>query len=96
MDNSGVLSDALHRFAELPFPVEVELGNLTLSIGEVFDLSEGMVLATDHPDGAPFMLRAGGAELASVEVVVVRDTLSVRVRDMLQKAKPGTVANGTN
>jgi flagellar motor switch/type III secretory pathway protein FliN len=92
MDNA----DALQRFAELPFPIEVELGNLTLSIGEIFDLSEGMVLATSHPEGAPFALRAGGAELATVEVMVVRDSIAVRVRDMLQKAKPGTGANGTN
>jgi flagellar motor switch/type III secretory pathway protein FliN len=92
MDNA----DALQRFAELPFPIEVELGKLTLSIGEIFDLSEGMVLATGHPEGAPFTLRAGGAELASVEVMVVRDSLAVRVRDMLQKAKPDTGANGTH
>jgi flagellar motor switch/type III secretory pathway protein FliN len=92
MDNS----DVLQRFAELPFPIEVELGNLTLTIGEIFGLSEGMVLATDHPDGAPFTLRAGGAELASVEVVVIRNSLSVRVRSMLQKANTGSGANGTN
>jgi flagellar motor switch/type III secretory pathway protein FliN len=92
MDNS----DVLQRFAELPFPIEVELGNLTLTIGEIFDLSEGMILKTDHSDGAPFTLRAGGAELASVEVVVVRDSLSVRVRNMLQKANPGVGTNGTN
>lgn len=79
----------LQRFAELPFPVEVELGNLTLTIGEIFDLSEGMILQTDHPDGAPFTLRAGGAELASVEVVVIRNSLSVRVSSMLQKPKQG-------
>jgi flagellar motor switch/type III secretory pathway protein FliN len=85
MDNSEVLQ----RFAELPFPIEVELGNLTLTIQDIFDLSEGAILRTDHPDGAPFTLRAGGAELASVEVVVIRDSLSVRVGSMLQKAKPG-------
>ena len=89
-------SDVLQRFAELPFPIEVELGNLTLTVGEIFGLSEGMLLKTDHPDGAPFTMRAGGAELASVEVVVVRDSLSVRVRNMTQKANPGVGADGTN
>ena len=87
MDNPEVLQ----RFAELPFPIEVEVGNLSLTVGEILDLQEGMVLATDHPAGAPFTLRAGGAELASVEVVVVHDSLSVRVQNlMLLKA------NGTN
>ncbi len=86
MDNSEVLQ----RFAELPFPMEVEIGKLSLTVGEVLELREGTILTTDHPSGAPFTLRAGGAELASVEVVVVRDSLSVRVQSMLQKA------NGTN
>ena len=92
MDNSEVLQ----RFAELPFPIEVELGKLTLTIGEIFDLSEDMILATDHPEGAPFTLLAGGAELASVEVVVVQNSLCVRVGSMLQKPNPGAGANGIN
>jgi flagellar motor switch/type III secretory pathway protein FliN len=87
MDNSEVLQ----RFAELPFPIEVEVGNLSLTVGEILELREGMVLETDHPAGAPFTLRAGGAELASVEVVVVHDSLSVRVQNMMLLK-----ANGTN
>jgi len=87
MDNSEVLQ----RFAELPFPIEVEVGNLSLTVGEILELREGMILTTDHPSGAPFTLRAGGAELASVEVVVVRDSLSVRVQNMMSLK-----ANGTN
>jgi flagellar motor switch/type III secretory pathway protein FliN len=92
MDNAEVLQ----RFGELPFPIEVELGNLTLSIGEIFELSEGTILTTDHPSGVPFTLRAGGAELASVEVVVVQNSLSVRVQSMSQKPKTGAGVNGTN
>ncbi len=84
----------LQRFADLPFPVEAELGNLALTIGEIFDLQEGSILRTDHPVGAPFTLRAGGAEVAMVEVVVVSDSLSVRVKNLLPKTKPGV--NGTN
>jgi flagellar motor switch protein FliN/FliY len=87
MDNSEVLQ----RFAELPFPIEVEVGNLSLTVREILELREGMILTTDHPSGAPFTLRAGGAELASVEVVVVRDSLSVRVQNMMSLK-----ANGTN
>jgi flagellar motor switch/type III secretory pathway protein FliN len=92
MDNAEVLQ----RFGELPFPIEVELGNLTLTIGEILELSEGTILTTDHPSGVPFILRAGGAELASVEVVVVQSSLSVRVQSMSQKPKTGAGANGTN
>ena len=89
-------SEVLQRFAELPFPIEVELGKLTLTIGDILALQEGQVLGTDHPDGAPFTMLAGGAELAAVDVVVIGNSLSVRVESMLQKAKQGIGANGTN
>src|SRR5258708_21257522 len=89
-------ADVLQRFGELPFPIEAEVGNLVLTIGEIFALKEGAVLKTDHPVGAPFILRAGGAELAAVEVVVIGESLFVRVKSLTQKAKPGTSANGTN
>lgn len=80
----------LQRFAEVPFPIEVEVGTLSLTVGEIFELREGMVLETDHTAGAPFTLRAGGAELASAEVVVVRNSLSVRVQNMLSPKTNGT------
>ncbi len=89
-------ADVLQRFGDLQFPIEAELGELVLTIGEVFALKEGMVLQTDHPVGAPFTLRAGGAELAAVDVVVIGNSLSVRVKSLAQKEKPGTGANGTN
>lgn len=89
-------SDVLNRFGELPFAIEAELGTMTLTIGEIFELKEGMVLRTDRAAGAPLTLRAGGAELAAVEVVVVGDSISVRVKNLLEKTNPGSGANGTN
>jgi len=91
MDTASVLQ----RFADLPFTVEAELGNLTLSIGEILTLQEGSILRTDHPAGVPFTLRAGGAELAAAEVVVVDDSLSVRVTSLVEKSQPGAT-HGTN
>jgi flagellar motor switch/type III secretory pathway protein FliN len=85
-------SDVLQRFAELPFPIEAEIGTLTLTIGEIFDLKEGTILRTDHPAGAPFILSAGGAALAAVDVVAIGDSLSVRVKNLLDKPKPGVGA----
>jgi flagellar motor switch/type III secretory pathway protein FliN len=88
--------DVLNRFGGLPFAIEVELGTISLPIGEIFDLKEGMVLRTDCPAGEPFTLRAGGAELAAVEVVVIGEALSVRVKNFFDKPTSGAGANGTN
>jgi flagellar motor switch/type III secretory pathway protein FliN len=82
-------SDVLQRFGELPFVVELELGTLSMSIGDIFQLQEGSVLRTDHPAGAPFPLFASNVKLAEAEVIVIDDTVSVRVQKMLQKNGSG-------
>ena len=82
-------SDVLQRFGELPFVVELELGTLSMTIGEIFQLQEGSVLRTDHPAGAPFPLFASNVKLAEAEVIVIDDTVSVRVQKMLQKSGTG-------
>ena len=82
-------SDVLQRFGELPFVVELELGTLSMSIGEIFQLQEGSVLRTDHPAGAPFPLFASNVKLAEAEIIVIDNTVSVRVQKMLQKSGSG-------
>jgi flagellar motor switch/type III secretory pathway protein FliN len=82
-------SDVLQRFGELPFVVELELGTLSLSIGEIFQLQEGSVLRTDHPAGAPFPLFASHVQVAEAEVIMIDNTVSVRVQKMLQKSANG-------
>lgn len=84
-----IAADVLQRFGELPFVVELELGTLSMSIGEIFDLQEGAVLRTDHPAGAPFPLFASGVKLAEAEVIVMDETLSVRVQRMLPNSGNG-------
>jgi flagellar motor switch/type III secretory pathway protein FliN len=82
-------SDVLQRFGELPFVVELELGTLSMTIGDIFKLQEGSVLRTDHPAGAPFPLFASNVKLAEAEIIVIDDTVSVRVQKMLQKNGSG-------
>jgi flagellar motor switch protein FliN len=87
-------SDVLQRFGELPFGVELELGTLALSIREIFEMREGTVLQTEHPAGMPFPLFAGGVHLAEAEVVVINDSVSVRVQKMLQPNPAAGAKNG--
>jgi flagellar motor switch protein FliN/FliY len=82
-------SDVLQRFGDLPFVVELELGTLSMTIGDIFQLKEGSVLRTDHPAGAPFPLFASNVKLAEAEVIVIDNTVSVRVQKMLQKSGTG-------
>ena len=87
--------DALNRFEAIPFPLEADLGSFDLSIREILDLQEGAILRTNHSAKTPLTLRAGGSPIATGEVVVVDDALSVRIINMLQNppsANPGQAA----
>jgi flagellar motor switch/type III secretory pathway protein FliN len=87
-------SQALQRFEDLPFPAEVELGSLVMTIGEIFELHEGAVLRTDHLAGAPVALQVGGVELATADIVVVEDSLSIRITRLSENTKPSSGGNG--
>ena len=88
-------TETLQRFEDLPFPAEVELGSLVMSIGEIFDLRQGAVLRTGHPAGAPVSLHIGGVELAAADVVVMDDSLSVRIVRILEDTKASSGGDGT-
>jgi flagellar motor switch/type III secretory pathway protein FliN len=89
-------SEVLESFAELPFTVEAELGNLSLTIGEILTLQEGTILRTDHPAGTPFKMCVGGAEIASAGALAVGDLLAMRVESLRKIAGSSAETNGTN
>lgn len=82
-------AEVLQRFGDLPYVLELEVGTLAMSIGEIFRLQEGSVLRTDHPAGAPFPLFASNVPLAEAEVIVMDDKVSVRIQKVLQKPSAG-------
>ena len=88
-------AEVLQRFETIPFTLELEVGSLVMTIGEILALQEGAVLRTDHPEGEPFKLRAGGAELATAELVVIENALSARIKHFADTAKLAG-GNGTN
>jgi flagellar motor switch/type III secretory pathway protein FliN len=79
-------TEVLNRFESLPFSLEVEVGVVELSVRDLLDLKPGMVLETKHPAGTPLTLLAGGTPVATAEVVLVEDALSVRVKELLSGA----------
>ena len=89
-------TDVLQRFGELRFPLEVELGSLTLTLGELFEMKTGAILTTDHATRTPFPVRVAGLHLAEAEPVVVDDRLSVRIKRLTTEAKPRRESNGTS
>jgi flagellar motor switch protein FliN/FliY len=87
-------SQVLQRFEDLPFLAEVELGSLVMTIGEIFELREGSVLRTDHPAGAPVALQVGGVDLAAADILVVNDSLSIRITRLSENSKAPSSGHG--
>jgi len=89
-------SEVLQRFGELPFAVELELGSLEMTVRDIFELQEGSIFRTGHPAGVPFALSTGGVQLAEAELVVVDESVSIRVSKLSQNTKATTGRDGTD
>ena len=89
-------SEVLRRYGDLPFTLELELGSLAMTIGEIFDLKEGAVFRTGQPAGRPFTLSTGGVPLGEAELVVVDGSVSIRVSKLSQIMSGAASENGTN
>ena len=66
---------------EIPVEVEVELDRKTMTAREVLDLEEGSVIGTGRSAGENIDLYIGGVLFGSGEIVVIENTLGVRITD---------------
>lgn len=70
--------------ADVDMTVAVELGRTLLRVREVLELAEGSVLALGRPVGAPADVLVNGQPLARGEVVVIDETLGVRITGLVE------------
>jgi type III secretion system YscQ/HrcQ family protein len=81
-------SDALLALLnDVPVAVRVEVGSVTMSASAWANLTVGDVLETGIQLGSPVTLRAGGAVLASGELVRVGDEIGVRIVKLVPAAE---------
>jgi flagellar motor switch/type III secretory pathway protein FliN len=67
------------RYAQLSFPVEVELGRCEKSVREILALSPGSILTLPQPVGSKMTLYAGGASFCSGDVMHLGSAVAVRI-----------------
>lgn len=72
----------LNRFYDVNMVVTVELGRVTMPIGDLLQLSEGAVIQLDRLVSQPVDIIAQGVRLARGEVVVVEERYAVRITDI--------------
>ena len=69
----------MSRYAQLSFPVEVELGRCEKSVREILSLSPGSILTLPQPVGSKMTLYAGGAAFCSGDMMRLGGVMAVRI-----------------
>jgi flagellar motor switch protein FliN/FliY len=75
--------DEIAPLGEVPVEIEIELDRQTMTAREVLALEEGSVIGTSRSAGENIDLYIGGALCGSGEIVVIENTLGVRITDFL-------------
>ncbi len=69
--------------ADVPVNLHVELGNATLTIGELMQCSSGSVITLNKRIGEPFLITLNGRPVAEGEVVEDGANLGVKITNVL-------------
>lgn len=73
--------EAIAPLGEVPVEVEVELDRRVLTTREVLRLAEGSLIGTSRSAGENIDIYIGGVLCGSGEIVVIENTLGVRITD---------------
>ena len=68
-------------FGEVPVELEVELDRRLMTMREVLQLGEGSVIGTSRSAGDNIDLYIGGVLGGSGEIVIIENTIGVRITD---------------
>ncbi len=78
---------SLDQLLDVSVTVTVELGRVTMSIGDVLKLGIGSVLELNRSVSEPVDLMVQGVRLARGEVVVVDDRFAIRIKEITDPKK---------
>jgi len=73
--------EEIASFGEVPVEIEVELDRRVMRTRDVLELEEGSVITTGRSAGENIDIYIGGVLCGSGEIVVIENTLGVRITD---------------
>jgi flagellar motor switch protein FliN/FliY len=86
----NVKHSTLERFSDVQVDISVEIGRVTMGLGELLQLGEGSVVELNRELNDPVSVMAQGVQIASGEVVVINDRFAVRVTEVASVDGPGS------
>lgn len=78
---------ALAALTTLSLPLQVHLGSVEMSLGELLELSEGSIVALDRDVDELVEVVVGDAVVARGELVAVDDEMGVRITEIAAGAE---------
>ncbi len=73
--------ERITHYSEVEIDIEVELDHRVMSVREVLDLEDGSVIKMNRSAGENIDILVGGALMAFGEIVIIEDTIGVRITD---------------
>ena len=73
--------EEIGHLADIPMEVDVELDRTTMKVREILALAKGAVIRMTRSAGENMDIVIGGARLGSGEIVIIEDTVGVRITD---------------
>lgn len=82
-DTYGKSHQEINFLSDVDLTIDVELGSTRLTVREILDLDDGMVVELDCLAGDPVNISLNGNPFAKGEVVVISDYFGVRVTELV-------------
>ena len=73
--------EEIGHLADIPMEVDVELDRTTMKVRDILSLDRGSVIRMTRSAGENMDIVIGGARLGSGEIVIIEDTVGVRITD---------------
>lgn len=77
--------EEIAHLADIRMDVEAELDRITMTIESILGLEEGAVIRTNRSAGENIDLLIGAARVGSGEVVIIEETVGVRITDFREE-----------
>ena len=72
-------------FADVPIDVDIELDRRKMTVEEILSLEPGSVVKLPHSAGENIDVLVGGTLVGSGEIVIIEDTVGVRITDFKEE-----------
>ena len=71
-------------FSNIPVKIDVFLGDTTMSLKDVYDLTEGAIIPLDKRFGEPLEIRINGQTIAKGDVVAVDQHYGIMIKEIIR------------